>query len=65
MNIIDGSPLVENMQKLVITAAPMASRGCPPISQRTFFYESADETLAKNGFGPNRKPGQVGFTQHG
>ncbi|MEX6504546.1 3-keto-5-aminohexanoate cleavage protein [Pseudomonas zhanjiangensis] len=29
------------------------------------FYESADETLAKNGFAPNRKPGQVGFTQHG
>ncbi|MWV18328.1 3-keto-5-aminohexanoate cleavage protein [Pseudomonas sp. L-22-4S-12] len=28
------------------------------------FYESADETLAKNGFAPNRKPGQVGFTQH-
>ncbi|MWV14051.1 3-keto-5-aminohexanoate cleavage protein [Pseudomonas sp. R-28-1W-6] len=29
------------------------------------FYENADETLAKNGFAPNRKPGQVGFTQHG
>ncbi|HSC82220.1 MAG TPA: 3-keto-5-aminohexanoate cleavage protein [Pseudomonas sp.] len=28
------------------------------------FYGSADETLAKNGFAPNRKPGQVGFTQH-
>lgn len=28
------------------------------------FYENADETLAKNGFAPNRKPGQVGFTQH-
>ncbi|WP_044874004.1 3-keto-5-aminohexanoate cleavage protein [Pseudomonas sp. LFM046] len=28
------------------------------------FYKDADETLAKNGFAPNRKPGQVGFTQH-
>jgi len=27
------------------------------------FYDSADETLAQNGFAPNRKPGQVGFTQ--
>jgi uncharacterized protein (DUF849 family) len=29
------------------------------------FYENADETLARNGFAPNRKPGQVGFTQYG
>lgn len=28
------------------------------------FYKSTDETLAKNGFAPNRKPGQKGFTQH-
>ena len=28
------------------------------------FYGSADETLAKNGFAPNRKPGQKGFTQY-
>jgi len=28
------------------------------------FYENADETLAKNGFAPNRKAAQVGFTQH-
>ncbi|NMG77251.1 3-keto-5-aminohexanoate cleavage protein [Aromatoleum diolicum] len=28
------------------------------------FYEGADETLAKNGFAPNRKAGQVGFLQH-
>ena len=28
------------------------------------FYGSADETLAKNGFAPNRKGGQRGFTQH-
>src|SRR5512145_2374410 len=27
------------------------------------FYKNADETLAANGFAPNRKPGQVGFTQ--
>ena len=26
------------------------------------FYKDADETLAKNGFAPNRKPGQKGFT---
>lgn len=27
------------------------------------FYETADEALAKNGFAPNRKAGQKGFTQ--
>lgn len=27
------------------------------------FYQDADETLAANGFAPNRKNGQVGFTQ--
>ena len=25
------------------------------------FYDTVDETLAKNGFAPNRKPGEVGF----
>ncbi|MDN0085488.1 3-keto-5-aminohexanoate cleavage protein [Crenobacter sp. SG2305] len=29
------------------------------------FYKDADETLAQNGFAPNRKPGQKGFTLHG
>lgn len=28
------------------------------------FYQSADETLAQNGFAPSRKPGQRGFTAH-
>ena len=28
------------------------------------FYENADQTLAKNGFAPNRKAGQKGLTQH-
>jgi hypothetical protein len=28
------------------------------------FYGSADETLARNGFAPNRKAGQKGFLQH-
>jgi len=28
------------------------------------FYSSADETLARNGFAPNRKPGQRGLLQH-
>ena len=28
------------------------------------FYQSADETLARNGFAPNRKVGQRGFLQH-
>jgi len=28
------------------------------------FYRDADETLAMNGFAPNRKAGQIGFTQH-
>lgn len=27
-------------------------------------YTDADETLAKLGYAPNRRPGQVGFTQH-
>ncbi|MEU1431657.1 3-keto-5-aminohexanoate cleavage protein [Nocardia sp. NPDC005746] len=27
-------------------------------------YSDADETLAKIGFAPNRRPGQVGFTHH-
>jgi len=27
-------------------------------------YADADETLAKAGYAPNRRPGQVGFTQH-
>ena len=27
-------------------------------------YASADETLAKLGYAPNRQPGQVGFTHH-
>ncbi|RON24622.1 transposase [Pseudomonas brassicacearum] len=29
------------------------------------FYKDADETLAENGFAPNRTPGQKGFTQYG
>ncbi len=28
------------------------------------FYQSTDETLAKNGFPPNRQPGQKGFLLH-
>jgi len=28
------------------------------------FYASAEETLARNGFAPNRRPGQRGFVQH-
>jgi uncharacterized protein (DUF849 family) len=28
------------------------------------FYKNADETLAENGFAPNRKSGQKGFTQY-
>jgi uncharacterized protein (DUF849 family) len=28
------------------------------------FYQSTEETLAKNGFAPNRQPGQKGFLQH-
>jgi hypothetical protein len=28
------------------------------------FYKDADETLAANGFAPNRRPGQIGFPQH-
>jgi uncharacterized protein (DUF849 family) len=28
------------------------------------FYQSTEETLAKNGFAPNRAPGQKGFLLH-
>jgi hypothetical protein len=28
------------------------------------FYDSIEETLAKNGFAPNRTPGQNSFPQH-
>ncbi len=28
------------------------------------FYKDADETLAANGFAPNRRPGQIGFPKH-
>ena len=28
------------------------------------FYQSTEETLAKNGFPPNRQPGQKGFLLH-
>ena len=28
------------------------------------FYQSTEETLAKNGFAPNREPGQKGFLHH-
>jgi hypothetical protein len=28
------------------------------------FYKNADETLAANGFAPNRQAGQKGFTQY-
>jgi uncharacterized protein (DUF849 family) len=28
------------------------------------FYDSAEQTLAKNGFAPNRRHGQRGFLQH-
>ena len=34
------------------------------ISRIGEFYGSADETLARNGFAPNRKPGQRGTLQH-
>ena len=29
------------------------------------FYQDADQTLAENGFAPNRKAGQKGFTHFG
>ena len=28
------------------------------------FYKNADETLAANGYAPNRRDGQQGFTQY-
>ena len=28
------------------------------------FYQSTEETLARNGYAPNRAPGQKGFLHH-
>ena len=45
-------------------ATTYAQRDYPPIpeiKQIGVFYETADETLARNGFAPNRKGANQGF----
>ncbi|RAR62423.1 uncharacterized protein (DUF849 family) [Paraburkholderia unamae] len=60
---------VEQVEQLVRFARecgrPVANaREAREIYRIGTFYKNADETLAANGFAPNRKPGQKGFTRH-
>ena len=60
---------VEQIEQLVRIAKefgrPVANaREAREIYKIGTFYKDADETLAENGFAPNRKPGQKGFTQY-
>ena len=40
-----------------------SAREAREIQKIGVFYDTVEESLAANGFAPNRKPGQVGFTQ--
>lgn len=60
---------VEQIEQLVRIARefgrPVANaREAREIYKIGTFYKNADETLAANGFAPNRKAGQKGFLQH-
>ena len=60
---------VEQVEKLVRIARecgrPVANaKEAREIYKIGTFYKDADETLAKNGFAPNRKAAQKGFLQH-
>ena len=59
---------VEQIEQLVRIAKefgrPVANaREAREIYKIGTFYKDADETLAENGFAPNRKSGQKGFTR--
>ncbi|MCY1280227.1 3-keto-5-aminohexanoate cleavage enzyme [compost metagenome] len=60
---------VEQIEQLVRIAKEMGrevanGKDAREIYKIGTFYKDADETLAQNGFAPNRKPAQKGFTQH-
>ncbi|MEU2252348.1 3-keto-5-aminohexanoate cleavage protein [Nocardia xishanensis] len=60
---------VEQVEQLVRIAGELGREVATGKEAREIYrlderYADADETLAKNGFAPNRKPGQVGFTHH-
>lgn len=60
---------VEQIQQLVRIAGELGREVATGKEARDIYkigttYADADETLAKIGFAPNRKPGQVGFTHH-
>jgi hypothetical protein len=59
---------VEQVEQLVRIAKecgrPVANaREAREIYKIGTFYKNADETLAENGFAPNRKPGQKSFAR--
>ncbi len=60
---------VEQVQQLVRIAGELGREVATGKEAREIYrigdtYRDADETLAKLGYAPNRRPGQVGFTQH-
>ncbi|MFF0612696.1 3-keto-5-aminohexanoate cleavage protein [Nocardia tengchongensis] len=60
---------VQQVQQLVRIAGELGREVATGKEARQIYklderYGSAEETLAKLGYAPSRKPGQVGFTQH-
>ncbi|MDT2007967.1 3-keto-5-aminohexanoate cleavage protein [Rhodococcus opacus] len=60
---------VQQIQQLVRIAGELGREVATGKEAREIYrigetYADADDTLAKLGYAPNRKPGQVGFTQH-
>ncbi|MGF6882720.1 uncharacterized protein (DUF849 family) [Nocardia sp. GAS34] len=60
---------VQQIQQLVRIAGELGREVATVKEAREIYkigtvYADADETLARLGYAPNRKPGQVGFTQH-
>ncbi|GAA4486044.1 3-keto-5-aminohexanoate cleavage protein [Rhodococcus olei] len=60
---------VQQVQQLVRIAGELGREVATGKEARDIYrigttYADADETLAKLGYAPNRRPGQVGFTQH-
>jgi uncharacterized protein (DUF849 family) len=60
---------VQQIQQLVRIAGELGREVATAKEAREIYkigtvYADADETLARLGYAPNRKPGQAGFTQH-
>src|SRR6185437_11539306 len=60
---------VQQIEQLVRVAGELGREVATAKDAREIYkigetYGSVDETLAKLGYAPNRKPGQVGFTFH-